>query len=87
MSNGHTGTNCVVVTGFNGILFPLTKPLHYINQFFLENSTVAKKMVPLFGKTAAVLGSNGWGLVINGNYNGWEWKPHWKRMQRPFPFR
>ena len=43
MSNGHVGANCAVVTGFNGIPFPLTKPLHNVNPFFLENGTVAKK--------------------------------------------
>ena len=41
MSNGHASTNCVVVMGFNGILFPLTNPLHYVNPFFLENGTIA----------------------------------------------
>ena len=60
MSNGYVGTNCAVVTGFNGIQFPLTKPLHYINPFFLENSTVAKKPIPFFAKTAAVPSGNNW---------------------------
>ena len=56
-----------IVTGFNGILFPLTKPSHYVNPFFIENGTVARKAVPFFAKTAAVLGGNSWGLVINGS--------------------
>ena len=43
MSNSHTSANCVVVTSFNGIPFPLTKLLDYTNPFFLENGTVAKK--------------------------------------------
>ena len=71
MSNGHTGVNCVMVTGFSGIPFPLTKPLHYVNPFFLENDTVVKKPVPFFAKTAVVLGGNSLGLVINGSYNSW----------------
>ena len=87
MSNGYIGTNCVLVTGFTGIPFPLTKPLHYVNQFFLENGTVAKKVEPFFAKTAVVAGSNGWGLVINGRCNGWEQKPHRKRVQWLFAFR
>ena len=41
MSKGHAGANGVVVTGSNGIPFPLTKPLHYINPFLLKNGTVA----------------------------------------------
>ena len=59
MSSSYASTNCAVVMGFNGIPFPLTNPLHYINPFFLENGTVAKKLVPFFAKTAAVPGDNG----------------------------
>ena len=43
MSNGHARANCVVVMGSKGILFPLTKPLHYINPFLFKNGTVAPK--------------------------------------------
>ena len=43
MSNDHIGANCVVVTDFNGILFPFTDLLHYVNPFFLQNGTVAIK--------------------------------------------
>ena len=77
MSNGYAGANCAVVTGFNGILFPLTKPLHYVNPFFLENGNVATKNgIPFFAKTAAIPSGNGWGLIINGSCNGWEQKLH-----------
>ena len=85
MSNSYAGANCAVVTGFNGNPFLLTKPLHYVNPFFLENGTIAKK-VTFFARMAAFPGNNGWGLVINGNCNGREWKPHQKRVQRPFLF-
>ena len=71
MSNGHSGPNCVVVTGSNGNPFVLTKPLHYVNPFFLENGTIAKKTVSFFAKMAAILGGNGWGLVNNGRCSGW----------------
>ena len=86
MSNGHAGTNCAVVMGSNGIPFPLTKALNYINQFLFKNGTVAINRGTLFARTAAVLGSNGWGLVINSSCNGWRRKLQWKRVQRPFPF-
>ena len=33
-----------------------------------------KDKVTLFAKTVAVVGNNGWELVINGNYNGFQWK-------------
>ena len=87
MINGHAGTNCAMITASNGILFPLTNPLHYVNPFFLENGTVAKKAVPFFAKTAAVHGGNSWGLLINGSYNSLQWKLQRKWVQRPFPFR
>ena len=43
-------------------------------------------MVTFFAKMAAILSSNGWDLVIDNSCNGWEWKPHWKQVQQPFPF-
>ena len=48
MSNSHAGANCAVVTGSNGIPFPLTKPLRYINLFLLKNGTVAINNVTVF---------------------------------------
>ena len=48
MSNGYASANCEVVTGSNGIPFPLTKPLHYINSFLLKNGTVAIKNGTVF---------------------------------------
>ena len=43
MSNGHAGANCAVVTGSNGIPFPLTKLFGYVNPFLRKNGTVAIK--------------------------------------------
>ena len=76
MSNGHAGASFLVVMGSNGIPSLLTNPLHYINPFFLENVTVAKKMVLFLAKKTAVPDSDGWGLVINGSCNGCQWKLH-----------
>ena len=87
MSNSHAIANFAVVTGSNRIPFLFTKPLHYVNPFFLEDNTVAKKAVLFFAKTAAIPSGNGWSLVINGSYNGWQWKLHRKWVQWPFPFR
>ena len=86
MSNGHVGANCIVVTASTGILFLLTNPLGYVNPFFLTKGTVSKGTVPFFTKTTIVANGNGLVLVINGNYNGFKWKLHQKRVQQPFPF-
>ena len=66
MSNGHVGANCAVVTGSNGIPFPLTKPLHYINPFLLKNGTVAINNDTVFCQNGCRSCGNGWGLLING---------------------
>ena len=74
MGNGHASANCAVVTGSNRIPFPLTKPLHYINPCLFKNGAVAINNGTVFARMVAVLGGNGWGLVINGSCNGWQRK-------------
>ena len=86
MSNNHNGANCAVVAGFNGIPFPLTNTLDYVNPLFLKNGTIAKRNGTFFAKTAAIPSGNSWGLVINGSSNGCQWKLDRKRVQHPFPF-
>ena len=66
MSNGHVGTNCVVVTGFNGIPFPLTKPLHYVNPFFRRKWYSCKKIVPFLAKRLLFLAA----MVGSGSHTG-----------------
>ena len=65
----------------------ITKPVGYVNPFFLKNGTAAKKNSTFFCQN----GSRSWlqrlGLVINGCYNGFQWKEQRKLVQRPFPFR
>ena len=70
MSNGHARANCAVVRASNRIPFPLTYPLDCINLFFRKNGAAVKSNDTFFSKMAAVAGGNGWGLVINGSYNG-----------------
>ena len=76
----------MVVMASNGIPFPLTNPLHYVNPFLSKMVPLLKGTILFFPKTTAIPGSNGWGLVIYGTYNGWQQKLHQKWVQQPFPF-
>ena len=58
MSNGHASVNCAVVKASNGILFPLTNLVGYVNPFFLKIGTVAKRNGTVFPKIAAIFGGN-----------------------------
>ena len=47
MSNGHASANSAVVTGSNGIPFPLTT-VGYVNPFLCKNGIVAIKNDAVF---------------------------------------
>ena len=87
MSNGHNDANYAMVTDSNGIPFPLTNLLHYVNLFFRKRYRCYKLRYQFFARTATVLGGNGWGLVINGNCNGWERKPETGATAVPIPLK
>lgn len=48
MTNGHAEENSVVPTAPTGGFFLVTNPLHYVNQIFLENGTIAKRNGAVF---------------------------------------
>ena len=70
MTNRHAHANSVIPTASNGIPFLLTNLLHYVNLFFVESGTIAKRNGIIFCQNDSIVGSNGWCLVINGSRNG-----------------